>query len=78
MVCGAREDRGLCRGTTVDDEAKTTFGEALNAHEAGFYRSVCRVLMPEIERVSRVELHGDRLERITPSRCSASWRVAPA
>ena len=49
----------------IDDEAKTTFGEALNAHEAGFYRSVCRVLMPEIERVSRVELHGGRLDRIT-------------
>ena len=49
----------------IDDEAKATFGEALNAHEAGFYRSVCRVLMPEIERVSRVELHGDRLDRIT-------------
>ena len=49
----------------IDDEATATFVEALNAHEPGFYRSVCRVLMPEIERVSRVELHGDRLYRIT-------------
>ena len=48
----------------IDDEAKATFAEVLNAHEAGFYRSVCRVLMPEIERVSRVELHGDRLNGI--------------
>ena len=45
--------------------AKATFGEALHSHEAGFYRSVCHVLMPEIERVSRAELHGDRLDRIT-------------
>ena len=49
----------------IDDEAKASFGEALNTHQAGFYRSVCRVLMPEIERVSRVELHGDGLDRIT-------------
>lgn len=48
----------------INDEAKATFAEALNAHETGFYRSVCRVLMPEIERVSRVELHGDRLNSI--------------
>lgn len=41
----------------IDDEAKATFVEAINAHEAGFYRSVCRVLMPEIERVSRAELY---------------------
>ena len=49
----------------VDDEAKATFREALDAHEAGLYRSVCRVLMPELERVSRRELHGDGMEPIT-------------
>ena len=49
----------------IDEEAKATFLEALTAHEASFYRSVCRVLLPEIERVSRVELHGDGLDRIT-------------
>ncbi len=48
----------------IDDEAKATFVEALNAHEAGFHRSVCRVLMPEIERVSRVELYKGRLKGI--------------
>ncbi len=49
----------------IDDEAKATFREALTAHETGLYRSVCRVLLPEIERVARIELHGDKLERIT-------------
>ena len=49
----------------IDDEGKATFGEALNALEAGFYRSVCRVPIPEIGRVSRVKLHGNRLDRIT-------------
>ena len=52
-------------GYTVDDEAKATVGEALEAHEAGLYRSVCRVLMPEVERVARAELHDGSLERIT-------------
>ena len=50
----------------LDDEAKATFREALAAHEAGFYRSVCRLLFPEIERVARRELHKDCVEaRIT-------------
>ncbi len=39
----------------IDREAKATFCEALDAHEAGFYRCVCRVLFPEIERVIREE-----------------------
>lgn len=45
----------------VDDEAKATFHEALEAHEAGLYRSVCRVILPELERISRKELHGDSM-----------------
>ena len=49
----------------LDDEAKAAFREALAAHEAGLYRSVCRHLMLEIERVARRELHNDSLERIT-------------
>lgn len=49
----------------IDDEANATFVEAMNAHEAGFYRSVCRVLMPEIERVSRVELYEGKLRGIS-------------
>lgn len=47
----------------LDDEAKATFREALTAHEARLYRSVSRLLFPEIERVSRKELHGDRLTK---------------
>lgn len=49
----------------ADDEAKDTFREALIAHETGLYRSVCRVLLPEIERVARIELHGGSLGHIT-------------
>ena len=48
----------------VNDEAKETFREALNAHESGLYRSVCALLIPGIERVSRIELHENRLDRI--------------
>jgi hypothetical protein len=40
----------------LDEEAKATFLEALDAHEKGLYRSVCRLLFPEIERVARIEL----------------------
>ena len=40
----------------VDEEAKATFREALDAHGYGLHRSVCRVLFPEIERVLRAEL----------------------
>ena len=43
-------------GYDVDCEAKATFREALDAHEAGLYRCVCRVLFPEIERIFRVAL----------------------
>ncbi len=35
----------------IDDEAKETYREALSAHAAGYYRCVCCVLFPEIERV---------------------------
>ena len=35
----------------IDDEARETFREALSAHEAEYYRCVCRVLFPEIERM---------------------------
>jgi hypothetical protein len=43
----------------LDPEAKATLAEALAAHKHGFYRSVCRLLLPEIERVARVELLGN-------------------
>ena len=44
----------------VDEEAKATFREALDAHGYGLHRSVCRVLFPEIDRVLRTELFGRR------------------
>ncbi|OPH84363.1 hypothetical protein [Nitrobacter vulgaris] len=58
-VCHDLESRA--QRFDVDDEAKTTLAEALAAHQSGFYRAVCRLLLPEIERVARVELRGDCL-----------------
>jgi len=40
----------------VDDEAKTVFGEALTHHRNGHFRSVVRLLFPEIERISQTLL----------------------
>lgn len=48
----------------VDDEAKATFREALDAHEAGYYRSVTRVLFPEFERLFRVVVFGGRAGQV--------------
>ena len=48
----------------IGEESKLTFREALEAHESGLYRSVCRVLLPEIERLVRVELKSDQVGRI--------------
>ena len=42
----------------VDSETKAAFREALDAHESGLYRSVCRNLLPEVERVVRIHLFG--------------------
>lgn len=47
----------------LDDEAKATFREALDAHEDGLYRSVSRVLFPEFERVFRAVLFEGRAGR---------------
>ncbi|MDR6954161.1 hypothetical protein J2X65_003529 [Ancylobacter sp. 3268] len=41
----------------IDDEAKATFEEAINCHEAGFYRSVPRLIFPELERLGRITWH---------------------
>ena len=49
----------------IDAEAKATFREALDAHEAGLYRCVCRVLFPEIERVFRTEIFNDKIGHIS-------------
>ncbi len=51
-------------GYTIDAEAKATFGEVLAAHEVGLYRCVARTLFPEIERVSRAEIHGGAMDKI--------------
>ena len=50
---------------TIDAEAKATFREALDAHEAGLYRCVCRVLFPEIERVFRAEIFNNQIGHIS-------------
>ena len=49
----------------IDAEAKETFREALDAHESGLYRCVCRVLFPEIERVFRAEIFNNKVGPIT-------------
>ena len=46
----------------IDDEARATFHEALDGCEARRYRSVCRVLFPEIERVARTQIFDGQLE----------------
>ena len=43
-------------GYEMDTEAVAVMEEAIQAHRAGLYRSVCRVLLPEIERVIRTDL----------------------
>ena len=48
----------------IDDEAKATFREALDAHEAGFYRAVSRLLFPEFERLFRAALFDGRAGQI--------------
>ena len=45
----------------IDDDTKETFKEALDAHENGHYRSVCRVLFPEIERTIRARFTDGRI-----------------
>jgi hypothetical protein len=48
----------------IDDEARATFTEALEAHHNAHYRAVCRLLLSEIERVARVELQGSGLGKL--------------
>jgi hypothetical protein len=48
----------------VDEESKETFREALAAYDQKLYRSVCRLLMPEIERVARIELNDGTLGKV--------------
>lgn len=45
----------------LDSEAKEVMIEALDGHEAGLYRSVCRLVYPEIERVFRAEMFNNEV-----------------
>ena len=53
----------------VDEEARATLREALKAHEYGLYRCVCRVLLPEIERVIREDWLGIQEVNALKQRC---------
>ena len=44
------------QGYDIDDEAAAVMREAIKAHRAKLYRCVCRVLLPEMERVIRTDL----------------------
>ncbi len=44
----------------IDEEAKSTFREALRAHREGLYRATVRTLFPEIERVASYEFYGGK------------------
>ena len=46
---------------SVDGETKAAFLEALDAHEQGLHRSVCRNLMTEVEHVVRIHLYGGKV-----------------
>lgn len=48
----------------ISEEAKQTFCEAMDAHEAGHYRCVCRVLFPELDRELRIQFFNDSTGRI--------------
>lgn len=43
----------------VDEQAKDVFADAIELHEAGHYRAVCRLIFPELERLVRQELMND-------------------
>ena len=55
-------------GCDIDAEAQATFAEAVQAHEAGLYRTVALTLFPEIERIARQKLHAGSMEKIAGQR----------
>ena len=62
----------------VDSETKAAFREALAAHENGLYRSVCRNLLSEVERVVRIHLFGGRVGRLSVTQqINVSFRSLP-
>lgn len=52
---------GRINSYLIDVDAKDALRESLNCHGYGMYQSVCRNLFPEMERVSRIELHNGNL-----------------
>ena len=50
---------------SIDKEAKAAFRESLDAHEAGLYRCVCRVLFPEVDRLLYAVVVNDEDGRIS-------------
>lgn len=48
----------------LDDEAKKTFAEALTAHEQVLFRVPPRLLYPEIERITRIEIYNGRMDKM--------------
>ena len=55
-------------GYHISEEAKATFREALSAHGMGYYRCVCRVLFPEIDRAFRIQFFDDSAGSISSKR----------
>ncbi len=64
---------------SIDDEAKATFIEALEAHTNGLYRVAPRLLFPEIERVTRNEFNEDFFKGVARQRRlkDAAGRLLP-
>ncbi len=54
-----RDIEGRMEAYEIDGEAKETLREVFSAHETGNYRSVCRTLFPEMERLIRRNLFDD-------------------
>lgn len=52
----------------ISEETKSTFREALSAHEDGYYRCVCRVLFPDIEREFRIRFFENQTRSIKPEK----------
>ena len=48
----------------ISEESRSVFREAIVSHEIGHFRSVCRVLFPEIEREFRIRFFQDRAGQI--------------
>lgn len=62
----------------IDHSAISTFIEALEMHEKGYYKAVCRLLFPEIEKVARIEFYkDDTLKRIASLNelRETSWKI---